>query len=261
MQPPPNSVQPQFQQPMQQLYQPPPIHPQPPPAYQQHSLAVPHVDPLHQDIENLIVTTKRDFASAPFDIATQERLRALLALQDVLKTTAVSPENMQQIRNQVAQLSLPRTTVTMPTAPPAPTPYTAPPPLQQAPQPSNDLQALLSSNTLADILSKAAKAEQPPPPTHSQAPLQQPHLPLAQSYTTQTPAPPTGGSSLIESLRAAGILPTQPTPPVNGSAYSQPSLTFPPLSHMPSTPPTIPSRPGVPQLQNDVELTSTSLKM
>ena len=245
---------------MQQLYQQPPVHPQQPPVYQQHSPAIPHLDPLHQDIEILIITTKREFASAPFDAAIQERLRALLALQDVLKTTAVSPENMQQIRNQVAQLSLPRTIVTMSPAPQPPTVYAAPPPPQQVPQSAPDLQALLSSNTLADILAKAAIPQQSPQETYTQAP-QQPPVPAAQKFTTQSPIPPTGGSSLIESLRAAGMLTAQPTPPVNGSAYSQSSHAYPPLSHTPSTPPNIPSRQAISQLHNDVELTSISLKM
>lgn len=223
------------------------------------------MDPLHQDIEDLIVTTKREFASAPFDTSTQARLKALLDLQTILRTTVVSPMEMQQIRNQVAQLSLPRAPVVAPVLTPvplAPTPYLAPPPPQQTPQPTPDLQALLSSNALADILAKATKAQQPSTPAYSQAPLPQPQIPPAQPYTPPTPVPATGGSSLIESLRAAGMLPRQPSQ-VNGSISSQLSYGYPspPFLHTPSTPPSILLRPAVLEIQNDVQLTTASLKM
>lgn len=243
------------------------MYPQQPPAYQQNQPSAQSVDPLHQDIEDLIIATKREFASAPFDTATQGRLKALLDLQTILKTTVVSPIEIQQIRSQVAQLSLPRPPVTAPIptpVPPAATPYVAPPPPQHTPQTTPDIQALLSSNTLADILVKAAKAQQPPTPTYSQGPSPQAQVPPAQSYTTPTPAPAIGGSSLIESLRAAGMLPTQSTPPVNSSVSSQPFHGYPPLppfSHSPSTPPIISVQPTNLKIRNDVELTSASLKM
>ena len=262
---PSNPLPPQFQPPVQQQYQQPPIYPQQPLAYQQTPPPVQNVDPLHQDIENLIVTTKRDFASAPFDAAIQGRLKALLDLQTILKTTVVSPMEMQQIRNQVAQLSVPRPLVAahVPTpAPPAAASYVAPPPPQQTPQPTPDLQAMLSSNALADILAKATKPQQPPTPTYSQGPSQPPQVPPAQSYSTSTPVSISGGTTLIESLRAAGMLLPQPTPPING-APSHPSHGYPQLPHFPhspSTPPTIPVRLGISEMHNDVELTSASLK-
>ena len=243
------------------------MYPQQPPAYQQNQPSVQSADPLHQDIEDLIVTTKRDFASAPFDTATQGRLKALLDLQTILKTTVVSSVEMQQIRNQVAQLSLPRPPVTAPIpthAPSAATPYVAPPPPHQTPQTTPDIQALLSSNALTEILAKAAKSQQPATPTYSQAPSPQAQILPAPPYTTPTPTSAIGGSSLIESLRAAGMLHTQSTPPLNGSVSAQPLHGYappPPFSHTPSTPPIISVQPTVLKMRNDVELTSASLKM
>lgn len=216
-----------------------------------------NLDSLHRDIEDLISTAKIEFASSPYDLAIQQRLKALLDLQTILRSQQLPPDQIQLIRDQVAQLSLARPAPAAPLPPPTPSVY-IPPPAPPVQQPA-DIQALLSSNKLADILANAAKAQQPPTPNILQIPLQQPQIPPSQSPMTPTPAPSGSGISLIASLRAAGVLPPDSNTPVNGSFVPPPAFGY--SSHPPPASQTSLARPPFQELRNDVQLTAASLKM
>ena len=60
---------------------------------------------LYQDVEALILMAKSDFAKNPLDIATQEKLKALLDLQGILKSQQLPPEAIRLIKDQVTTLS------------------------------------------------------------------------------------------------------------------------------------------------------------
>lgn len=249
---------------------------QPPPSFQPNYQAPTSYNPapqsninlgsLHRDIEALIAAARHEFAAMPWEPAIQERLKALLDLQTIVTNQQLPPDQILLIQTQVAQLSNPQK-LTLPTPAPAPPPAPAPTPTLAAPPVSQqpDLQALFSSNALASLLASANKAQQttPTPPVH-QVPL--PPTPLPQSQAPITPAPiPAGGENpLIASLRAAGMLPPNPNTPLSSAVNSAPA----PFGYPP--PPTTTQTPQIPKIplplpfakkQNDVQLTSASLKM
>ena len=216
------------------------------------------------------MTARTEFASNPYDTGIQTRLKALLDLQSILKSQQLPADQIQLIRDQVASLSAaprPTSVAPVPTFTPVP-PVAAPPPMklsQQQPAPT-DLQALLSSNSLANLLASAAKVQQSlPTPSHPTIPLRLPQISVSQPPA----APPTtsagGESSLIASLRAAGMLPPAGSTPVVSSAVpAQASLPYQPPPLMVNTPPmqpVNPARPALSEIRNNVELTPASLKM
>lgn len=177
------------------------------------------------------------------------------------------PDQILLIQTQVAQLSNTQKLAIptpAPAPPPAPTPMptlVAAPPVSQQP----DLQALFSSNALANLLASANKTQQTTatPPLH-QAPLPPTPLPSSQPPITSAPMPAGGENPLIASLRAAGMLPPNPNTPISGAVNSGP----PPFGYPP--PPTTTQTPPIPRIPlplpfakklNDVQLTSASLKM
>lgn len=239
---------------------------QPPPAQDLAS--------LHRDIENLISITKHEFAARHWDTQLQTKLKALLDLQSIMRSQQLPPDQIQAVRDQVSQLaqstrpahSLPPAPVPLPNPVPTPVPSSFPAPSSSTSQPSADIQSLISSNALADILASAARAKQstPVPPEPSNAPPPQyPPANLAQSLPNQAPTPSSNTTSLLANLQALGMLTSNASTP-NGSVPSaQPSTLYPQQfnPHTPSMQTAHQVRPPLAEIHNDVELTNASLKM
>ncbi len=260
-------------------YPPYPQHSAPPPTPQyqqnfQHSTTYPpqsqpqrtiNLDSLHRDLAELISAAQNEFAANPWEPSIQDQLRALLELQNILKSHQLPPNQIQQVRDQVSQLHAARRSAIIVSPPAAvPPPPVAPP---SVPQQQPDLQALMSSNTLAQILASAAQSQQQPPgPPATLAPVRPLELQAPQPPLNTTPTTAGAESSLMASLRAAGILPSNAEKLVNGVSHAPRStFTYPPPQIIGQTPP-IPSLSGlaVPaaiETRNDVRLTSASLKM
>lgn len=262
-------------QPTPPLYQPPyqqsmPYAPQPPPAQDLAS--------LHRDIDDLISTTKHEFAARHWDTQLQTKLKALLDLQAIMRSQQLPPNQIQAVRDQVSQLAqTPRPAVPTPSLPPAsmpppnpvPTPvpsvFPAPPPTSHS---SADLQSLISSNALADILASAARAKPstPVPSTSANmAPPQYPPNTTSQSLSNVLPTTSSNTTSLLANLQALGML-APDTATANGATpAAQPSSIYPPAQHFnpnaPSMQPANPIRPPLAEIPNDVELTNASLKI
>ncbi|OJD20015.1 hypothetical protein AJ78_00031 [Emergomyces pasteurianus Ep9510] len=218
------------------------------------------LDALHRDIENLISTARADFANNPLDPSIQQRLKALLDLQNILQQQKLPQDQLKLIRDQVSQLS--------PQAPqpqPPPRVVSTPPIIQpiqpiqsQTPQPN--LQALLNPATIAELI-KATTSQQSRTP-----PPQPPHLqPFLQPQVTSTPPPPAPLTAptqtenpLIASLRARGLLP----PPSASASPTPPNLPFILPGQAGYTPPVAVSQLANPsEVKINVQMTSTSIRI
>lgn len=230
------------------------------------------LDALNHDITNLIASARIEFASNPYDQGVQQRLKALLDLQSILGSQVLPSDQLGLIRDQVAQLSL----ASRP--PPTPIPPAAAPILQQTPpqptpnQPPVSLHSLFPPNALAALLASVSPPPQPTPPPPPPAVL----VSQPSSYHVSVPAPSTpsvpagapqvpGESSLLASLRAAGML-----PPLSSAATATPPLPTAYPAHLPPPPVPMGSSGQLPNgltalalsnLANDAELTSASIKM
>ncbi len=229
--------------------------------YPQYQHPPTHSDPIHQDVEKLISAARSEFSSNVHDDSLRIRLQALLALQSALKSQTLTPQEFQAARSEVARLfaEVYGASGSAASAPPrasVPTPYIPPqqlPQQQRAPQvpaPQNpDVQSLLSSRNLADIIAKAQQAPATPP--ISQAPFSQTQ-PVPPS--SSTPSLSANLGDMLASLKAKGIFSDASSTPVNGShGYAPP----------PSVTQTPPLKLGGfprPALINDVEVASASLK-
>ncbi|KAI4239160.1 MAG: hypothetical protein L6R40_005593 [Gallowayella cf. fulva] len=263
-QPTPPTFQPPYQPPTPHTYQSPPTH---------------DLGSLHRDIDNLISTTKLEFAARHWDTGLQTRLKALLDLQSIMRNQQLPPNQIQAIRDQVSQLAQTQPPATpvltqqpvsmpLPIPVPTPTPSAYPAPAPSTAQPSADIQRFLDSNALAEILASAARAKQGtpvpsippsvPPPTNSQI-----TAPSPQPKRISTPSSNT--TSLLENLKALGMLMPDTSMPNGALPTAQPSSHL-PSSHQNSfyTSPAQPTSlaPARPQaLQNDAELSNASLKI
>ena len=247
---PPQPISSTFQQPYSQ-----------PQASSQYQHPPNHLDPIHQDVEKLISAARSEFSSNVNDDSLRIRLQALLALQGALKSQNLTPQEFQAARNEVARLFA---EVYGASGPPAsaplrasvPTPYAPPQQILQQQRPTHvsspqnpDIQSLLSSRNLADIIAKAQQAPATPP--ISQAPFSQPQ-PAPQN--SSTPSLSANLGDMLASLKAKGIFSAASNTPVNGShGYAPP----PPATR---TPPNIPGGFPCPVPINDIEVTSASLK-
>ncbi|PQE22803.1 hypothetical protein CJF30_00008397 [Rutstroemia sp. NJR-2017a BBW] len=241
------------------------------PGYQSPEASI---DSLNNDISNLIISSKAEFSQNPYNSSIQTRLKALLDLQTILQTQTLPPDQIAMIRDQVTQLS----EASRPPAPriqsPRPAPVATPvPPPQQQPT----LSSLLGPGGLAALLARQSATPQlSTPPPQPPVAVQPPRLQPAHSY--YQPAPPTPVSapapppvadpnSLLERLRAAGMLPAvpasntpvQPPPPPPPSALPINIPGFPPALPFVNTPPT--GRAPLAEIPNDVVLKPASLKM
>ena len=226
---------------------------------------------MHRDIESLISGARIEFVSNPYDLGVQTRLKALLDLQTILKSQHLPPDQLQQIRDQVTSLAntpRPAMHTIAPGATSTPihdlTPASQPSvqPIQSA---NTDLSALFASGNLAGILASAARP-QASPPTPSNPPLALNHSPVSVAQTI-TPIPGAGENgehTLLAGLRAAGMLAPIATTPSLGAGVPVPSM-YP--YHPPATvkSPAVHFSTIVPlpvgEFRNDVDLTSSSLKM
>lgn len=183
----------------------------------------------------------------------QQRLKALLDLQSILQRQQLPQEQLKLIRDQVSQLApvpkvVPQPTPSLP--PVAPTPPVATPPTQPVSNPSipPNLQSLLNSNTLADLIKATSSRQRPTPP-----PQPQQTFPAPQPSTAQAPAAPvTSENPLIASLRARGLLPP---------ATAAPAPAAPEIPHLPFI---LPGQSGFNQSNTpstNIQMTSASIRM
>ncbi|KAL8801173.1 MAG: hypothetical protein Q9200_007025 [Gallowayella weberi] len=263
-QPTPPTYHPPYQAPAPYIYQAPPMQ---------------DLNALHRDIDSLISTTKLEFAARHWDTGLQTKLKALLDLQTIMRSQQLPSNQIQAIRDQVSQLAqnqppatpvLVQPPVSIPPPNPVPTPtpstYAAPPPSTS--QPPTDIQRLLDSNVLAEILASAAKAKQstpvpsttpsvPPPPNHETT------TSFTQPNRVSTPSGST--TSLLENLKALGMLMPDTSTPNSSLSATQPSSHLATShQHNPYTPSMQSSNlasPHTHEIRNDVELTNASLKI
>ncbi|KAL8861072.1 MAG: hypothetical protein Q9178_002585 [Gyalolechia marmorata] len=243
---------------------------QPPPMEDLHA--------LHLDIENLISTTKLEFAARHWDTGLQTKLKALLDLQSIMRNQQLPPNQIQAIRDQVSQLAQTQPAATpIPGQPPSsmaqpnpvPTPtasiYLAPPP--STIQPSADVQRLLDSNALAEILASARAKQNTPVASAAPSVPPPPNPPAVASLLPpdRVTTPSSNTSSLLANLKALGMLMPDTSTPNGTIPPTQPSTRFTPQDqNNPNTPSLHPSslaQPLLPQVYNDVELTNASLKI
>lgn len=230
------------------------------------------LEALNRDLEACILSARSDFAAAPFDPTSQQRLKALLDLQTIMRNQQLTPDQLRLVRDQISvfrpQAPAPAAQNPVPTAPPAavppgpaapvPFPATVPtPPTQPASQP---LQNLLNSRTLAELIKNTAIRQHPtPPPAIPNAMPTMPPMPQMAS-ATNTPPP---DNPLIAALRARGILPPASAPPAMGGGGTLPtgeSLPFLVPGGMRSTPPT-PTPPVSMPVSSAVPMSTASMKM
>ncbi|KAG8623578.1 hypothetical protein KVT40_008554 [Elsinoe batatas] len=202
---------------------------------------------LNADIDNLINTAKSDFARNPFDSSIQQRLKALLDLQNIMKTQQLPPQALDAIKAQVSSLSAARPPSVQPAPPPQPPPVPAWQPPSSTPVP------IQPPPNLAQFLQRPQSAQPQPPPAIPGAPAFAPgaleallastsngqklstpqlrqalpnitNLPMAPQLPTNGSAPSTQPSaqSLLDALRGAGLATStqtpQPPPPLPPSA-------------------------------------------
>ncbi|KFY08795.1 hypothetical protein V492_05905 [Pseudogymnoascus sp. VKM F-4246] len=269
----------QQQQPAQ--YQPPPATAQPwqPQPGQSRGYGMDdNIDTLNSDIARLIAAAKNEFAQSPYDGSIQTRLKALLDLQSILGSQKLPPDQIALIKDQVKALSA----ASKPQAPPpqpSPAPVQTPVAVSQPPAQPPSLASLLGGqNALAALLARSTStpnATPPPPPANvqparSQAPYSLPAYPPAQGPPARPPSATPNPTSLLDQLRAAGLLPGEPaptgTPPIRQMPQIPPPGAFPgifpppPILH--GQPGQLPAWAGAPQSAVDiVQLTPASLKI
>lgn len=223
------------------------------------------------DLDSLVSEAQSGLAINPHDRELSHKLQALQQLQTILRTQQLSPEDRRRIRDQVEQLkqqSRSRTYVAYqthqptapPSLPPAPSQYSfsssVPLPPHGSSQPGlpPSIAHFLGQSQLAY---SAAHSSTPPPP------LAPPFVPPPTSVPV--PSSSAAPNSVIDALRAAGIL-------MDGGGPARPSsanMLAPGLAPSPATasftgtPPVlslVPGRSPLSELQNDVQLTTASLR-
>ena len=238
---------------------------------------------MHRDIQKLIASAKTEFLTDMNNKVLQDKLKALVDLQSILATHQLPPHELEAIRQKVAELSTPPVSTTYPQpsivtpvpyanglnitssqvsqnypqlhVPPATVHHTVTPSTQQQHQP--DL-SMMNSSRLADILASAKAQQAPPTPVVAPTPASYNQPPVVPIPTTTAGGAP---SSLLAQLRAAGLLAPEGNTPVNGPVAPHPQYPPPqPAGHAPTTPLVSLANPMKLAFDNDVELTSASLK-
>jgi pre-mRNA cleavage complex 2 protein Pcf11 len=142
---------------------------------------------LKDDIQQLIVAEKAEFAQDPLDTSKQTRLKALLDLQTIIQSQDMPQDQLMIIRDRVAELAVnirPQPAVSGPAAAGGAymgAPYTStptPPVVSQQPTP-------VPASAAAVVAAALAR-----PPSAASAP----------------PAPPAGGGVSIDSIFGQGAL-------------------------------------------------------
>lgn len=193
------------------------------------------IDSLNNDIEQLIVAVGAALGRSPHSPDIQTELKALLALQGLLrdKHKTLPQEQLMAVRNQVDHLAVKyRVSFARPSVAHTPTipatPFHAPMQQQQPPQPhlvapappasappaSVSIDALLGKGALAALLSRQSATPQPAPTPTPQIPpaavsaLRSPTPQRAELAKPATPDP----MALLDALRSRGLLPATPQP-------------------------------------------------
>lgn len=213
------------------------------------------IDSLNNDIEQLIAAVGAALGRSPHSSDIQTELKALLALQGLLrdKYKSLPQEQLVAVRNQVDHLAVkyrvsfvarPSITPTppLPAGPfhapmhhqPHQTSSVAPVPSASAPPAPVSLDSLLGKGALAALLNRNSATPQPAS-TPQTAPATLAALPpptpqRAEHQKSSTPDP----MALLGALRGAGLLPP-PTPQPSQTPLSQ-LLAPPPLPVMATTP-------------------------
>lgn len=248
---------------------------------------------IKRDLVGVIAQTQRDFASDPSNPKLQQKLKALLDLQQILNMQQLPPASLQAIAAQIAQLSVPATpqpqvtppvvstpqwqppapatqTPTFPFQPPAPfsQPPSAPPPfMQQPPPPGMPPFNPQQLGSLAALLQNTQKPTTPQireaAPWLEKAPHAQLHNIQSQAASTSTPQ---SGTDLLAALTKAGLMKPPSTAPPQQPPANQPP---PPtdlaalLSALPSRAaptPTTPHEPTTPAGNPSIPPTNAALK-
>ncbi|CZS88697.1 related to PCF11 component of pre-mRNA 3`-end processing factor CF I [Rhynchosporium agropyri] len=228
---------------------------QPPPQGQ--GSAEDGIAKLNNDIEKLIASSRAEWPQNPHDTSIGTKLKALLDLQTILQSQKLPPDQISLIKDQVAQLSRAPQPAPKIQSPPIQTPT----PVAAAPVPAQQptLSSLLGPGALAALLARSA-ASTPPmqgpvvrsPPQNVAQPSYQ--LPSSSGLSVEP-------MSLLDKLRAAGVLPSTPTP-ISPASFTPKPAGFPSGFPPPflSTPP-LSSRTPLAIIPNDVVLKATSLKI
>ncbi|KAH0527379.1 hypothetical protein TsFJ059_002384 [Trichoderma semiorbis] len=211
------------------------------------------VETLNSDIQNLIVAMRAEFSQNPHDGGVQSRLKALLDLQGVVQHSNLPPDQLELIKNKVTELAavtmrapLARNSAT--STPPIPAPAAAPPLALPVHPPSTSvtpsavpaaqsaasvtLDSLLGKGAMAALLSMQSTNSQntTPQPPFAGAPIRSPQMNHIEPPKAAA-APVPNASSLLDQLRAAGMLP--PTTPPNMPAQIPTPIPPPPPSMFP----------------------------
>lgn len=200
---------------------------------------------------------RAEFSQSPHDGGIQSRLKALLDLQGVVQHTNLPPDQLELIKNKVTELAA--VTMRAPlarssaTSTPIPAPAMAPPlalpvhpssasvtpsavPAAQPAAPVT-LDSLLGKGAMAALLSMQSATPQntTPQPPFGSVPIRSPQMNHNEPPKPAVAPPVSSASSLLEQLRAAGMLPpTTTTTPANVPTPSQaPVVASPPPSMFP----------------------------
>ncbi|PMD39005.1 hypothetical protein L207DRAFT_544964 [Hyaloscypha variabilis F] len=239
-----------------------------PPSWQQppsqgYQVAENSIARLNSDIDKLITTSKAEWAQNPYDNSIGTRLKALLDLQTILQNQQLPPDQIALIKDQVDQLSQASQAANKPQLPSTPVYPPVPVVVAQPPAQQPSLSSILGPSALA-ALARASATPQPVASMQAATQIRSPQPPYAQPYQPPPPSAPTAtsapeASSLLDRLRAAGMLPAVSTPTTTSTSSS--SVPVPPVFPPPylNTPPTA-SRTPLATLSNDVVLKPASLK-
>ncbi|KAI9699285.1 MAG: hypothetical protein M1836_002895 [Candelina mexicana] len=256
-------------------------------GYPQPSVSV---DTLSEDLTKVIADARVEFAANPYHSPIQIKLKALLDLQSIIQKQQLAPDQMLQIKEQITQMAanptqpvqtLRGTAIadfqpqTQPHLPPQLSQGYQPPPLQTPEPYQPPIQPIFSQNALAQLLAATAKAQPlTPPPPRPALPAPLPVEPTFSTSAAQATTVPLNENSLVASLRAAGMLPPLPmtSTPVSNPKTSTGTPTLPfnlPLlppkqqasTNTPSMATAYPERPPPTQVEDDVKMTSASLKV
>ncbi|KAL1643978.1 mRNA 3' end processing factor [Diplodia intermedia] len=208
--------------------------------------AAPSLEKIQGDVERLIVAAKLDFAANPYDPEKQKRLKTFLDLQTILKAQQLPPDQLRAVEQQLATLggaslapsapvsiapvSTPLASLGFPMPTPTPQIPSIPTPSQQSSTPAPPVPPGAQPPSLADLLRGFNSATPSQNPTPAPPPASAP--PAA--------APVNNTFSLLDTLRAQGLL--------GGGSTPMPAFATPaPSANTGST-------------RNDVELTKDSIK-
>ena len=174
------------------------------------------------------------------DHAARTKLSSLQSLKNIVETGKLSERDLHDVRISVSEQRTQRAMPTRPTPPPVATPvtmssitlpYPVPLTMPQAP-PQSAIPSFINSNSLAELIRATANRNQPtPPPPLPSLPFQT-QLNNTPPTHSVTPAPSLNENPLIAQLRASGLLPATPTPPLGSSTHS----IAPGMSALPSNP-------------------------